>query len=118
MPGNHDYETPGAAPYFEYFGANAGLAGIGYYSFEIGAWHAVALNSNIPMGAGSSQAAWLRNDLAANRSRCVIACWHHPLFTFGPGGETTATRGSGGSSTMPARRSCSTLFPTRARGGR
>lgn len=92
VPGNHDYETPGAAPYFEYFGANAGLAGLGYYSFEIGGWHAVALNSNIPMGGASSQAAWLREDLAASRSRCVIAFWHHPLFTSGPSGEAPATR--------------------------
>src|SRR6185436_3656556 len=45
VPGNHDYESPGALPYFEYFGANAGPPGLGYYSFDLGAWHAIALNS-------------------------------------------------------------------------
>ena len=53
VPGNHEYESPGAAPYFAYFGANAGTPGFGYYSFELGSWHAIALNSNVPAGAGS-----------------------------------------------------------------
>jgi 3',5'-cyclic AMP phosphodiesterase CpdA len=85
VPGNHDYESPGAGPYFEYFGANAGPSGRGYYSFELGAWHAVALNSNVDAGAGSAQVAWLRNDLAASQARCTIAYWHHPLFSSGRG---------------------------------
>ena len=88
VPGNHDYETAGAAPYYEYFGPSAGPAGLGYYSFELGSWHAVALNSNIPVNAASAQAAWLRNDLAANPSRCTIAYWHHPLFSSGPDGPS------------------------------
>ena len=55
MPGNHEYESAGALPYFEYFGEVAsGPTGQGYYSFEVGDWHAVALNSNIPVGAGIS----------------------------------------------------------------
>ena len=57
MVGNHEYETPGAEPYFTYFGASAGPAGLGYYSFEIGAWHAVALNSNIDV---SPLSGWTR----------------------------------------------------------
>lgn len=92
VPGNHDYESPGAQPYFEYFGANAGLSGLGYYSFDIGNWHAVALNSNIDIGDGSAQAAWLRSDLAANRARCTIAYWHHPLFSSGPEGGVSRMR--------------------------
>jgi hypothetical protein len=92
VPGNHDYEQPGAGPYFDYFGASAGPAGLGYYSFNLGNWHAVALNSNIPAGAGSTQAAWLSADLAANPSRCTIAYWHHPLFTSGPDGPTGTMR--------------------------
>lgn len=92
VPGNHDYESPGAAPYFAYFGASAGPAGLGYYSFDLGAWHVVAMNSNISIRAGSAQWTWLRQDLASNRSRCLLAYWHHPLFTSGPDGSTTEVR--------------------------
>ena len=92
VPGNHEYVSPGAAPYFAYFGANAGPAGLGYYSFDVGSWHAIALNSNIDMTASSAQGAWLRADLAANRARCVIAYWHHPLFTSGPNGPSRETQ--------------------------
>jgi hypothetical protein len=82
-PGNHEYETERAAPYFEYFGALAGPSGLGYYSFDAGAWHIVSLNSNIDMSAGSPQEQWLRKDLAASSARCTLALWHHPLFTSG-----------------------------------
>ena len=93
VPGNHDYESPGALPYFEYFGANAGPAGLGYYGFDVGAWHAIALNSNIPAAASSAQAAWLRSELALHApSRCTIAYWHHPLFSSGPNGDSTNMR--------------------------
>ena len=92
VPGNHDYETAGASAYFDYFGANAGPAGVGYYSFDIGSWHAVALNSNLPAGAGSAQAAWLASDLDLHPARCTIAYFHHPLFTSGPDGPTPAMR--------------------------
>ncbi len=83
-PGNHDYETAGAEPYFAYFGANAGPPGRGYYSFNVGEWHVVSLNSNVSMAQGSPQQAWLREDLAANSAVCVAAIWHHPLFSIGP----------------------------------
>jgi calcineurin-like phosphoesterase family protein len=92
VPGNHEYESPNAAPYFEYFGLSAGLPGLGYYSFDLGDWHVVALNSNIAVDASSLQAAWLRNDLAISRSRCTIAYWHHSLFTSGPNGSTRSMR--------------------------
>ena len=82
VPGNHDYRADGAA-YFAYWGARAGAAGRGYYSFELGAWHLIALNSNIDLGADSDQGRWLRADLAASRARCILAFWHHPLFTSG-----------------------------------
>lgn len=82
-PGNHEYETSNAAPYFEYFGDIAGPAGRGYYSFNVGTWHVVSLNSNIDMKAGSPQEQWLRQDLAVNPARCTLAFWHHPLFTSG-----------------------------------
>ncbi len=92
VPGNHEYESPGAAPYFAYFGANAGPPGLGYYSFDLGDWHAIALNSNVAVDAGSSQGAWLRSDLATSRARCTVAYWHHPLFTSGPNGPSPRMR--------------------------
>ena len=79
--GNHDYESPEAAPYFAYFGDRAGPAGVGYYSYELGLWHIVVLNSNIPMSAGSPQDQWLRDDLLANPTVCTLGYWHHPLFS-------------------------------------
>ena len=85
-PGNHEYETAGASGYFGYFGANAGPSGQGYYSYDIGAWHIVSLNSNAPASEGSPQMQWLRDDLASTRARCVAAIWHHPLFSSGQNG--------------------------------
>jgi hypothetical protein len=86
-PGNHEYETAGAAGYFGYFGARAGAPSRGYYSYERGEWHVVALNSNCKevggCNANSPQGRWLRNDLAANPSRCTLAYFHHPLFSSG-----------------------------------
>lgn len=82
-PGNHDYDTPGASAYFAYYGALAGAPGIGYYSYDLGDWHIVSLNSNISMSAGSPQEQWLRADLAASTRQCTIAYWHHPRFTSG-----------------------------------
>ena len=96
VPGNHEYETAGAAPYFEYFGGFAGSPGLGYYTHELGAeWHAIALNSLINVSTGSAQAQWLRDDLAAAADRgnkCTIAYWHYPLFTSGPNGSQTQMR--------------------------
>jgi len=82
-PGNHDYESPQAAPYFKYFGDNAGPAGRGFYSYDLGAWHVVSLNSNRNAKSWGAEEAWLRADLQANRSRCVAAYWHHPRFSSG-----------------------------------
>jgi hypothetical protein len=85
VPGNHDYATSGAKGYFGYFGSRAGAAGRGYYSFDIGSWHVVMLNSNCSAvggcGATSPQGTWLRSDLAANSKTCTIAVWHHARFT-------------------------------------
>src|SRR5262245_7717098 len=54
-PGNHEYHTANAADYYAYFGANAGPAGRGYYSYDLGDWHIISLNSNVAMNAGSAQ---------------------------------------------------------------
>jgi hypothetical protein len=85
--GNHEYGTPGAAGYFAYFGAAAGEAGKGWYSYDLGAWHVVVLNSNCAQvggcQAGSEQERWLRADLAANGAECTLAYMHHPRFSSG-----------------------------------
>jgi hypothetical protein len=90
--GNHEYQTPDAVDHFTYFGAAAGDPSEGYFSFDVGTWHFIALNSNCNeiggCAAGSAQETWLREDLAANAGRCIIAGWHHPLFsTRGPATE-------------------------------
>ncbi|MFD7654257.1 DNRLRE domain-containing protein [Actinosynnema sp. NPDC059797] len=92
-PGNHDYNTSGATGYYNYFGSLAGPAGQGYYSYDLGNWHVVSLNSNISTAAGSAQERWLRADLAASTKPCTAAYWHHPLFTSGANhSPSTATR--------------------------
>lgn len=87
VPGNHEYRTASAAAYFRYFGARAGDPAKGYYSFEVGEWHVVALNSNCAevggCDAGSAQERWLRSDLAAHPARCTLAYWHHPRYSSG-----------------------------------
>jgi 3',5'-cyclic AMP phosphodiesterase CpdA len=91
-PGNHDYSTRGAAGYFGYFGQSAGDPETGYYSYDLGAWHVVVINSNCrEVGgchAGSAQEQWLRSDLAASPAMCTLAYWHHPRFSSGPHGNS------------------------------
>ena len=90
VPGNHEYNTSGAGPYYDYFGAAAGTRGQGYYSYDVGAWHVVALNSEANFGSTSTQLTWLRNDLAANTKNCTLAYWHKPRFTAGNYSDFTA----------------------------
>jgi acid phosphatase type 7 len=85
-PGNHDYETEGASAYFDYFGEAAGEPGKGYYSYDLGQWHIVALNSNcedVGCGASSPQLRWLEADLAKDAKTCTLAYFHYPLFSSG-----------------------------------
>ena len=91
-PGNHDYETPDASGYFTYFGSLAGPGGRGYYSFDLGGWHIVSLNSNVSMQAGSPQEQWLQADLNHAAASCVLAFWHHPLFSSGLHGDDDRSR--------------------------
>jgi len=83
VPGNHDYDTPAAPGYFGYFGVAAGEGGSGYYSYDLGAWHIIALNSNLDMSPGSPQERWLRADLTAHPKVCTLAYWHHARFSSG-----------------------------------
>jgi acid phosphatase type 7 len=97
-PGNHDYDDPAgeAAGYFGYFGALAGDPARGYYSFDLGDWHIISLNSNCGGGGSpscardSAQVRWLQADLASNSRLCTLAYWHHPRFTHPAGHEDDA----------------------------
>jgi hypothetical protein len=96
VPGNHDYNTAGASGYYGYFGAAAGDPAKGYYAYDLGTWRIYVLNSNCGSiggcGAGSAQEQWLRADLAANPRTCAIGMWHHPRFSSGEHGSSTATQ--------------------------
>jgi hypothetical protein len=80
-PGNHEYITPGASAYFTYFGAAAGTPGEGWYGYDLGAWHLIALNSEVPHDPASPQLQWLRAELQAHRGSCTLAYWHRPRFS-------------------------------------
>jgi acid phosphatase type 7 len=86
-PGNHEFHAAGATPYFDYFGAAAGDPKTGYYSYELGTWHIIVLNSECKdvggCQAGSPQEKWLRADLVAHPAACSLAYWHKPLFSSG-----------------------------------
>ena len=96
--GNHEYlqspESSEGAGYFAYFGAAAGAVGKGWYSFDLGGWHLIALNGECASvggcGAGSAQERWLAADLAAHKTKCTLAYWHEPRFSSGQHGDETA----------------------------
>jgi hypothetical protein len=87
--GNHEYADPTASGYFQYWGAQAGPAGKGFYSYDLGAWHIVVLNTNCSVqglggcGEGSPQERWLKGDLAKHPNACILAYGHHALFSSG-----------------------------------
>jgi len=106
-PGNHEYlnstdPTLKSKPYFDYFGAHNGFKlpaapvpspgltkGKGYYSYDLGSWHIVVLNSNCDYtgcNSTSAQAAWLAKDLASHPAQCTLSYMHHPLYATGTGG--------------------------------
>lgn len=88
-PGNHDFENTMGAGYYKYFGDRAGPAGKGYYSYDIGEWHAVSLNSEILVdpgpnsGEAKAQEEWLIKDLKDHGKPCTLAYFHRPLFSSG-----------------------------------
>lgn len=100
IAGNHEYETPGAAGYFDYMngvGVQNGRAGDrsgGYYAVTLGSWRIIALNSECGFiggcGPGSPQAQWLRSELAANPATCTLAMWHRARFSSSNRGEDTS----------------------------
>ena len=86
-PGNHEYKLGNANGYFAYFGAGAHPTG-GYYSYSLGSWHIIVLNSNCQFiggcDQGSAEMNWLQTDLAAHPNKCTLAYWHHARFSEGP----------------------------------
>jgi len=90
VPGNHEYHQTGALPYFQYFGAAAGDPAKGYYSYDLGDWHIIALNGEISAGAGSAQETWLKADLAASTKTCTMAYMHRPRFSAGYHGSNSS----------------------------
>ena len=92
VPGNHDYLTANAAGYFGYFGTLAGDPTKGYYSYDLGSWHILAINSNCIQVGGcgiqSPQESWVKADLASTKAKCVLAYWHHPFYSSGATGNT------------------------------
>lgn len=98
-PGNHDYNTAGAAGYYAYFGAAASPLDVnctshclGYYAYDLGAWRIIVLNSEIAHGVGSPQEQWLQAELAAHPNACTLAYWHKPRFSSGQHGANTSVQ--------------------------
>jgi hypothetical protein len=87
VPGNHEYLVSGAAGYYDYYGAQAGTRGKGWYSYDLNGWHIIALNGeaeycpHVSCSAGSEQEAWLKADLAAHKTACTLAYWHVPRYS-------------------------------------
>jgi acid phosphatase type 7 len=90
--GNHEYESPGAGPYFDYFGDRAGPRGLGYYTYDVATWRVFALNSEIDARESSVQVQWLRSELTSRPSECAVAIWHRPRFSSGPNGNQADMR--------------------------
>ncbi len=88
-PGNHEYYTPNADPYYKYFGPAAGVVGKGYYSYDVAKWHIVVVNSELFVNSIFSDSArkeqldWVTQDLKDHKALCTIAYWHHPRFSSG-----------------------------------
>src|SRR5262245_58007186 len=85
--GNHDLITDKGKPYYDYFGENAGPRNLGYYSYEVGTWHVIALNSAIAARKGSDQMKWLTEDLSAHKTECTLAYWHIARYSSGAHGS-------------------------------
>ncbi len=87
--GNHEYVDHTASGYFQYWGTQAGPLGKGYYSYDLGDWHIVVLNTNCAAkdlggcAAGSPEETWLKEDLAKHPKACILAYGHHALFSSG-----------------------------------
>lgn len=93
VPGNHEYLTANAQGYRDYFNTGTGPL---WYSYDIGSWHVVALDSDCGKiggcGMTKPQGQWLKADLVTHPVQCTLAYWHHPRFNSGEhGGATNMT---------------------------
>lgn len=96
-PGNHDWRTAGLAGYFGYYGEAAqGPGGTSWYSYDLGAWHIIMLDSECGELGGctldTAQGRWLEADLAASSTSCTAAIWHKPRFSSGEHGNHSSIR--------------------------
>jgi acid phosphatase type 7 len=92
VPGNHDYQTPNANGYFNYFGERAGPDRQGYYAVRAATWKVLMLNSSIPIGRGTAQLEFVRQELLRDPARCTMALMHYPFESSGPNGPNPALR--------------------------
>jgi 3',5'-cyclic AMP phosphodiesterase CpdA len=90
LPGNHEYKTAGAAGYYSYFAYRPATQPPGYYRKQIGAWQVYLLNSNCSNIDCSREYTWLQNSLDANPSTCTLFATHHPRYSSGEHGSSTA----------------------------
>ena len=82
-PGNHEWKTANAGGYFGYFGNAFGNSTTDWYSYNLGGWHIIMLDSNCSNINCTTETTWLKNDLAASSAACTVAMWHHPVFNIG-----------------------------------
>lgn len=91
VPGNHEYLSRDANGYYSYFGTAAGDPSRGYYSYDLGHWHLIALNAQCEFiggcSPGSAEERWLAADLRQHPAACVLAYWHQPRFSSGQHGN-------------------------------
>jgi 3',5'-cyclic AMP phosphodiesterase CpdA len=94
--GNHDEATKNAQGFSDYFGSRGGPYDKYYYSYDLGSWHMVVLNSDCWRVGGCDsddpQAVWLRRDLERSSALCTLAVWHRPPFSSGRYGAPEDTR--------------------------
>ncbi len=96
VPGNHEYLSASAAPYFNYFGARAGDPKKGYYAYDLGEWRVLVLNSEIPLNPlfsiedRKAQEDWMQADFKDHPKKCTVAYLHRPLFSSGYHGAQPA----------------------------
>jgi hypothetical protein len=91
-PGNHEYETPNAGGYRQYFAEAATPQGRTFYSVRAGDWLVLMIDSSLPTRAGTEQYEFVRSTMQSARATCTMAVWHHPLFSSGPNGPNSFMR--------------------------
>jgi acid phosphatase type 7 len=81
-PGNHEYITPGAFAYYDFWGQQAGPDRRGYYAVTWRNWLILSLNSEIDAQPGSDQALWIDAQLQKHPDACVLSFFHRPAHAL------------------------------------